>query len=158
MDLVQGGKETKEVLEEIEKFIHQIHFYIFLEDPKWLEASGRISSIVANILRQIAKAGVRPLLTFKNGLLVPAGIKTGAKDTANALFKQFEADTRKIIKEGKKIRVAITHGDDLGEAQRLKEMIKKEFKDVEVAFLNIINNIVAVVAGPGALAFAWCEV
>jgi DegV family protein with EDD domain len=158
VDLIQSGKGIKEVLEEIEKFIHQIHFYLLLADPKWLEASGRISSLVANILRQVAKAGIRPLLSFKNGLLVPAGIKTGAKDIPNALFKQFEAEARKIIEEGKKIRVAITHGDDLEGAKRLKEMIEKEFKCVEVAYLNIINDIVAVVTGPGTLILAWCEI
>jgi DegV family protein with EDD domain len=158
VDLIQSGKEIKEVLEGVEKIIHQVHFYLFIWDPKLMEASGRISSLAANVLRQLAKAGVRPLLTFKNGLLVPGGIKTGAKDIPSALFKQFEADTKKMIKEGKKIRVAITHGDDLGGAQRLKEMIEKEFEGVEVAFLNIINDTVAVITGPDTLILAWCEI
>jgi hypothetical protein len=37
-------------------------------------------------------------------------------------------------------------------------MIKKEFKNSEVSFINIINNIVGVVAGPNALVLAWCEI
>lgn len=157
IDLIESGKGIEEIVKELEKFIFQIHPYIILEDPKWLEASGRISSLVANLLRRIAKAGIRPLLTFKKGKLVPAGIKTGAKDIPIALFRQFEADIKKL-RGGKKIRVVITHGDDLKGAQRLKEMIEAEFKEAKVAFTNIINNIVGAVTGPNTLVLAWCEI
>jgi len=37
-------------------------------------------------------------------------------------------------------------------------MIVKDFKNVEVGFLNIINNIVGTVTGPNTLALSWCEI
>jgi len=89
--------------------------------------------------------------------LVPAGIKAGAKDIPTALFKKFETGMKKL-REDKQIRVIITHGDDLEGAQRLEEMIKKDFQNAEVAFINIINNVVGGPTGPNTLAIAWSEI
>jgi DegV family protein with EDD domain len=159
IDLIKSDKKIEEIVKELEKFReNKIRLFVMIEDPKWLEASGRISPLIANLLRNMAKRGIRALMTFKNGKLVPGGIKIHAKDTVMVLFNQFEKETQKLREANKKIRMAITHGDDLESARRLKEMIGKEFKNIEVAFINIINNIVGVLAGPNALAFAWCEI
>lgn len=157
IDLVKSGKETEEIVKEMEEFVPKVRFFVIFDDPKWLEASGRISHLVANLLRRIGRVGIRPLLTFKKGLLVPAGVKTGAKDIPTALFGRFEDEVKKLKMENKKIRAAITHGDDLEGAQRLKGMIEGKFKNVEVSFLNIINNVVGVLAGPNTLAISWSE-
>ncbi len=158
IDLIQKGKEINEIVKELEEFVSQIHFYVMFDDPKWIEASGRVSHLVANLMRGMAKAGIRPVLTFKNGLLVPAGIKTGAKDIPVGLFKQFESDIKKFKMENKEIRIAITHGDNLPGAEKLKEMIEKEFKNAGVVFLNIINNVVGSPAGPNTIALGWSEI
>jgi len=158
IDLIKGDKKIEEIVKELEKFAPQIRFFAMIEDPKWLEASGRISSLIASFLRNMAKRGIRALMTFKNGRLVPSGIKIRAKDTVVVLFNQFEKETQKLRGANKKIRMVITHGDDLESTQRLKEMIEKESKNIEVAFINIINNIVGVLAGPNALVFALCEI
>ncbi len=152
------GKEIKEIIKELEEFVPQIHLYVMLEDPKWIEALGRISHLVANLMRGLAKVGIRPVLTLKNGVLVPAGVKTGAKEMPVGLLKQLEADIKKFKMEDRKIRVIITHGDNLEGAQKLKEMIGGKFKNAEIVFLNIINNVVGVPAGPNALTIAWCEI
>ena len=104
------------------------------------------------------KSEIRPVLTFKKGKLVLAGFKAHAKDVPTTLFRQFEKTTEKTKKQGKRIRTVITHGDNLAGAQRLKEMIEKEFENIEVAFLNIINDVVGAPAGPNALTLAWCEI
>jgi fatty acid-binding protein DegV len=153
-----NGKEIKEIIKELEEFVPQIHLYVMLEDPKWIEALGRISHLVANLMRGLAKVGIRPVLTFKNGVLVPAGVKTGAKEMPVGLLKQLEADIKKFKMENRKIRVIITHGDNFEGAQKLKEMILGKFKNAEIVFLNIINNVVGVPAGPNALTIAWCEI
>ncbi len=158
IDLIQEGKEIKEIIKELEEFVPQIHLYVMLEDPKWIEALGRISHLVANLMRGLAKVGIRPVLTLKNGVLVPAGVKTGAKEMPVGLLKQLEADIKKFKMEDRKIRVIITHGDNLEGAQKLKEMIGGKFKNAEIVFLNIINNVVGVPAGPNALTIAWCEI
>ena len=158
IDLVSSGKGVEEIVKELEEFVPQVHAFVMFEDPKWLEASGRISHIVANVMRGMAKMGIRPLLTFKKGALVPAGLKTKARDTAGVLFRQLEKDTERSRKTGRRIRMAITHGDDPEEAQRLREMAERELENIEVAFISIINDVVGSVTGPNTLAFAWCEI
>jgi len=158
IDLVSSGKGIEEIVKGLEEFVPQVHAFVMFEDPKWLEASGRISHIVANVMRGMAKMGIRPLLTFKKGALVPAGLRTKARDTAGVLFKQLEKDTERSRKTGGRIRMAITHGDTPEEAQRLREMAERELENIEVAFISIINDVVGSVTGPNTLCFAWCEI
>lgn len=158
VDLVSEGKSAEEIVKELESFIPQIHLFVIFDDPKWVEASGRISHFVATIIRGMAKAGIRPVMAFKKGVLAPSGLKTDAKDIPTVLFRQFEHDAKDLLKEGKKIRVAIAHGDDAEGANKLKEMISLKHGAVEIVFVNILNNIIGVLAGPNALVLGWCEV
>ncbi len=157
VELIKEGKGIEDVIEELKKLISRVRLFLMFKDPKWLEASGRISSIVAGLLRRLAGAGVRPLLTFKNGVLVPSGVKMHAKDIPTALFKQFETEMKKRKKENS-LKIVITHGDDLKGAERLKKMIEDNFPKAEVIFINIINNIVGAIVGPDTLVCAWYEI
>lgn len=157
IDLIEQGKSAEEIVKDLEKFVPLIQLIGIVEDPKWLEASGRMSSLLANWIRRAAKIGLRPLIRIKNGVLVSGGIVTGAKDIPTALFKKFETETKKLKKEGKKIRTVITHGDDLAGAMRLKEMIEKASENNQVAFINIIDNVLATLTGPNSMLLSWCE-
>ena len=157
IDLIGSGEEIEDIVNKLQEFVPHVHLFAMFQDPKWLEASGRISHIVASIMRGMARVGIRPLLTFEKGVLVPSGLKTKAKDTAEVLFKRLEKGTEKVRKAGKRIRIAITHGDDPESALRLRRMVE-ELENIEVAFINIINNVVGVPTGPNTLAFAWCEI
>ncbi len=156
IDLMNENKTAEEIVAELEKFVPQIHSTLIFEDIKFVEAGGRISHFAATLVRGMAKAGIRPVMAIKNGVLTPTGLKTGAKDVPTALFKQFEHDIKQISAD-KKIRVAIAHGDDPEGAQRLKQMVESNFKNVEIIFVNILNNVVGVLAGPNAIIIAWCE-
>jgi DegV family protein with EDD domain len=164
VDLIEKGKEAEEIVRELEKFSPQVHLYGMLEEIKWLEASGRISPTMAKWVRRMQKIGVRPIIGVKKGVLKAIGIKAGAKDISTALFHQFESKTKKLRDQGKKIRVTITHGDNLKGAQKLKETIEKDYNlptphqgKVEVAFINLIDNVLGVLVGPDALVLAWSE-
>ncbi len=158
IELIETGKGIEEIVKELEKNVPGIHLYALISDPKWLEASGRISHGVANGMRRIQKIGIRPMLGVKKGLVKVIGIKGKAKDLPAALFDQLKRKTEKERKKGKKLRVAITHGDNLEDAQRLKEMIEKEFQEIEISFINLIDNVLGILVGSDALALAWMEV
>jgi len=157
VDLIEGGKEIEEIVKELELSRPKIYLAAMVEDPKWLESSGRIPHFLANWVRRMGKIGLRPILGIKKGKIKAVGIKKGAKDIPKALFQELKEKTEKLRKEDKKIRVAIAHGDNLQGAQRLKEMIEKELNGVEVAFLNLIDNVLGVLVGPDALILAWFE-
>jgi DegV family protein with EDD domain len=155
VDLIEKGKSLEQILEELKAFIPQVKLVALLEDPKRLEASGRISPTVANWIRRMQKIGVRPLIGVKKGTVTTVGIRAGAKDMPTALFREIESKTKDLRSKDVKIRAVITHGDNLDRAQSLKEMIEKNLKDVEVAFVNLADNVLAVLLGPDALALAW---
>ena len=157
IELIEEEKEAEDIAAELKEMVREIHFYIMLKDPKWIEASGRVSHLVAGLMRGMARAGVRPVLAIKEGVIAPAGLKSGVKDMSTGLFKQFEEDVRKVGAEGKKIKAVITHGDDLPEAERLKKMMEEKFGNTEIVFINIVDDVVGAIAGPNALTLGWRE-
>ena len=156
-DLIKENKAAKEIKEELERLQPNIYFRIIFEDLKWVEAAGRMSPTIANWGRKMQRIGIRPLIGFKDGVLKPVGIKTGAQDIVIPLFKEIKGKTKKLRSQNKKIRVIITHGDKIESAQRLRDMIEKELKGTEVLFINLVNDIIGTLAGPDALALAWVE-
>lgn len=157
VDLIEQGKDIEEIVKEIKRFIHNVHLFGMVQDPKWLEAGGRMSHHLAVLVRQMAKIGMRPLLGVKEGVVTSVALKMQAKDLPTALFREFEKETKELREKGKKIRVAITHADNFQSAQELKELIKKNASDVEIAFISLIDPIIGVHVGPGTLICTWCE-
>ena len=155
--LIGKGKNAEEIVKEIEKYVPNTTFYGMFKSPKWLEGSGRISHTLANWVIRAEKLGVRPLLGMKAGELKRMGIKRGARNLPEALFREIEGKTKKSREKGKKIVVAISHGDDMDHAQQLKEMIEKKLKGCEIVFITMIDQVLAVLAGPDALVFGWYE-
>ena len=155
VELIKKGKKPEEIIEEIKKLIPHTHLYFFIPDPKWLEASGRVSHTVANWIRKMQNFGVRPLMGLKQGFLKPVGIKIGVKDVPTTMFKELESKSKNFSSQGKKIKIAITHGDNLEDALRLKEMIEKELKNTEVLFINLVDDVIGCILGPGCLALGW---
>lgn len=158
IDLIQERKTVEEIKGELEALIPKIHVFAIFKDPKWIEASGRISAVLAGWVRKMAKIGVRPLLGFKKGTITSIGIVTRAKDIPTAMFRRFKLETKKPRQEGQKIRTVLTHGDNKAEIQRLQKMIKTEFPDTEVALINLIDNVLGVLTGPDIIVCGWCEI
>lgn len=157
VDLIGQGKEIGDIKKELEELVPRLTVFIMFESPKYVEASGRISPFVATLLKQAIKLGVRTLLVFKDGLLVSAGMKTGAKDIPTALFQAFRKEVKKKKQEDKNIKIIITHADDLEGANRLKRMIEEEFGNSKVVAINIIDDILGTLTGPDTLILGWCE-
>jgi len=156
IELIYSQMEIEEVLAKLKQEIPQIHAYGFLKDPKWVEWGGRVSRSQANWLRRLQKLGIRPLLGIKNGAVEKIGFRIGVKEIYEAIFKEIEARSKKVRKEGKKIRVVITHCDNLSEAKKLKERLKTI--GAEISFINLTGPVFGVHVGPGSLIAAWMAI
>ena len=156
-ELIQEGKKIGEVLEELKKIIERTHLFGMLGDPKWTEAGGRLSHSLAVLLKQMQKIGMRPLIGLKEGELKPVALKMQAKDVPTALFKELEKETERLRRDGKKIRVAIGHADNQKEAEKLRELIERNLKRIEIAFLNLIDPVIGIHTGPDTLVCTWFE-
>lgn len=157
LDLIEEGKDIEEVVEGIKKFINEVHLFGMVEDPKWLEAGGRMSHPLAILVKQMAKIGMRPLIGVKEGVVTSVALKMQAKDVPTALFKELEKETNDLREKGKKIKVAITHADNPRGAQELKDLIEKNINNIEIAFVGLIDPIIGVHVGPGTVICVWCK-
>jgi len=155
VELIQEQREINEVIEELKKLIPQTHLYIIFEDPKWVEAGGRVSKGQANWIRRMKKLNLHPLITIKDGAVTKDGV-VFAKDMAEALFKKLSKESQKARKEGKRIRVIISHADNLEGAEKLRQMLK-EIK-AEVPFISLASPIVCSHTGPGTLLAGWMPI
>jgi len=155
IELIQEQREINEVIEELKKLIPKTHLYAILEDPKWLEAGGRMSKSQANWIRRIKKINLHPLVTIKDGVVTKAGI-IFARDTAEALFKKIAKESQKTRKEGKRIRIIIGHADNPEGAEKLRQRLK-EIK-AEVPFISLASPVVCSHTGPGTLLAGWMPI
>lgn len=152
IEMIQEQREINEILDELKKMSPQAHLYIIFEDPKWIEAGGRISKSQANWIRRMKKINLHPLITIKAGIITKGGI-IFAKDMAEALFKRTSKESRKVRLGGEKIRVIIQHADNSEEAEKLRQMLK-EIK-AEVPFIGLASPVMCAHTGPGSLIAAW---
>ena len=156
IELIQEQKSIDEIIEELKNLIPKINLYLFFEDPKWLEAIGRISHSQANWIRRMKKMRIRPLMKLKDGVIAKGGFSTFAKDIPEALFKKIEEASKNNREKGKKIRVVINHADNPEGAEKLKNMLEKEIK-AEIQFVNLVCTLIGSRLGPGSLLAAWHE-
>jgi len=147
VELIQEQKEIGAVIKELEKLSSKIRLYAVIEDPKWIEAGGRVNKTQANWMRRIQKMNFHPVMVLKNGLAQQGGIVL-ARDMAEAIFKKIKKESR-----GRKIRVIISHADNLEEAKKLKAKLK-EIK-AEVSYVNSASPVICSHTGPGTLIAAW---
>jgi len=152
IELIQEQREINEVIEEIKKLIPQTHLYIVFEDPKWIEAGGRVNKSQANWIRRMKKLNLHPLMTIKDGIVTKGGI-IFAKDMAETLFKKISKESQRARKEGKRIRVLIQQADNPEGAEKLRQSLK-EIK-AEVPFVSLASPVVCSHTGPGTLLAAW---
>lgn len=151
-ELIQAGKDLKEILEKFKAKTEKTKLFGMVADPKWLEAGGRISHSFSVLLSQMQKIGMRPLIGVKDGEVKAVALKMKAKDIPTALFNQLKKEAKKIKGE---IKIAIGHGDNEEDAKKLKNLIEENLKNAKVLFLNLIDPIIGVHVGPGSLALAF---
>ena len=155
IELIQEQREINEVIDEVKKLIPQTHIHCIFEDPKWIEAGGRVSKSQANWIRRMKKLNLHPLVTIKDGVVTKGGI-IFAKDMAEALFKKISKESQRARKEGKRIRVIIGHADNPEGAEKLRQMLK-EIK-AQVPFVSLASPVICAHTGPGTLLAAWTPI
>jgi len=152
IELIQEQKQIEEIIVELKNLIPKVRTYLIFEDPKWIEALGRITKSQANWVRRMKKIRFRPLMEIKNGLIAKGGV-VFARDMAETLFKKIFKES----KAGQNIRLVINHADNLEQAEKLKKMLEEKIA-VEISFIALAPPIIAAAAGPGTLIVIWMPV
>ncbi len=146
VELVKKGLSISEIVSKIENIKNKVFIAGFAGDPKWIERNGRLSKTGANLIRQMEKIGIRPLLTLKDGKVKVTSLKFKAKDKAESLLREIKD------KIGSKEAVlTITHSDLINVAENLKEKILKDHPNIKVLFIDEINPVIGCHLGPDSI-------
>jgi len=154
-EIFQQGLEFKEAIEQLKKEIKRVHLYVIFEDPKWIKSIGRMNSSQAQWVRGMRKIGLYPLIELKEGKIDKGGIVI-ARTMEKALFKKVWNETKKIRKQGRKIKTIIGHADNFESAERLEKILNEKI-GTENLFTTLGSPVVCAAAGPGTLFVGWTD-
>jgi DegV family protein with EDD domain len=138
--MAKAGESVDKIVEEVKQAIPQIHFLALFDTLKYLMLGGRIgkaSALLGSILN------VKPILSLKDGEVVPAGkVRTRAKGIDKLVH---------FVKDAENIQdLAVAYSTTPDEAQRLAERIGSVF-DKEKIRMSRIGPVLGVHMGPGTL-------
>jgi len=144
--LAEAGKSLPEVLEELRQVIPSIHLLGVLDTLKYLLRGGRIGKAKA-LLGSVLN--VKPLLTIRDGEIVPAGQARTRSKGIERLF-DFVKNTLNIQE------LAIVHSTTPDEASSLRERMGSIFAKERI-HLARLGPALGVHFGPGTLIVALRE-
>ena len=138
--IAESGKSLQQVVEEIKQMIPSIHLLGLLDTLKYLALGGRIGKVRA-LLGSVLR--VKPMLTVKDGELVPAGRVRSRTRGIDRLFH--------FVKNAVDIRdLAVVYNTTPDEAQALLERMGSIFPKERITLARL-GPALGVHTGPGIL-------
>jgi DegV family protein with EDD domain len=144
--LARSGKSSQEVAEKVRQTMPRIHFLALLDTLKYLARGGRIGKVQALLGSLLS---VKPLLSIKDGELVPV---SQVRTRADGVDKLFEFVKNAIDIQDLSIVYNTTPDEALALAGRIGSVFSKE--RIRLAKLG---PALGVHSGPGLLAVALRE-
>ena len=141
--LAKAGENLQSVLEETRQAIEQVHMLGVLDTMKYLVLGGRVSkatAAVANIFQ------IKPLLTFKNGEVVRAGLIRRYSKGMDRLYEFVE--NRINVQD-----LAIAYSTVPEQASQMSERLSSIFSGEKIHIAQL-GSAIGVHGGPGALILA----
>lgn len=142
--MAEEGKSKEEIIKAVNFYIEHMEHIFTVDDLEYLFRGGRVSRTSAFIGGLL---NIKPLLDVENGRLVPIEKARGKKRLYKRMLDLMDERGRGL----KNQTVAISHGDDIEAAERLKKMIEDKFGTSSFV-INTIGAVIGAHAGPGTLA------
>jgi DegV family protein with EDD domain len=136
----KNGAGLAEVLDEVNKAINEVRMFGMFETMKYLARSGRVNKTIAAASRIL---NVMPLLTFRDGEIVRAGLVRAVTKGMHRIHQFVKTNTP--LKE-----LIIVHSKVSDRAERLKEMLREFIDEEKIAIVELGAGL-GVHGGPGVL-------
>jgi len=139
-EMAKAGESMEKIVEGVKQAIPKTYLFFLLDTLEYLRRGGRIGKAKA-LLGSVLN--VKPMLTVKDGVLVPAGqVRTRAK----GIDKLFE-----FVKEATDIQdLAVVYNTTPDEAQALAERLGSIFDSEKIRIARVGPGL-GVHGGPGAM-------
>ena len=140
------GRSFEEVKEEIEKLVPRVNSIFTVEDLQTLKRGGRISSMAASVGTILS---IKPVLSINSEGKLIALTKAKGRRKAMSVMVDY---INQLYDPGSYTKTFLCHGDDLEDAETLREMIlsKTSIEDIEIF---PVGMVIGSHTGPGVLAF-----
>ena len=148
--LLDEGKSAEEMVEILERERENIIIVAIVDTLEYLERGGRISKTSAFFGGLLS---IKPVLTARDGLIVPLGKARGIKNANNLLIKEIERVGG--IDFDKPLVIGYTGNDDeqvKKYIQNTKEIWQGNLDDPEFVCMG---SVIGTHAGPGAVGIAF---
>lgn len=141
---VQAGKSKQQILDLIERLLHDIQVFFIVDTLEFLQRGGRIGKAQALIGSLL---NIKPILTLgPEGHVTPFDKVRGTKKAIARMLEELAS-----YAGNDSVKVAILHTEALEEATALLERVKEEYTVTE-SFIQELGPVVGTHTGPGTLA------
>ena len=149
-ELISQGKKMEEVIEILKEFCPKVKLLGCIDDFRYLSRRGRykLPRLFFKPVKILQKIGIRILLILKDGEIKFLRIRFG-KNSAKILIEELDRQ-----RNGKKVKIAIAHADNLKAVEELKTELEKN-SGIEILFISSISSVIGTHTGPGALLVAF---
>jgi len=144
-ELAQNNLSASQMLPLINDYAKKMVHVFTVEKLEYLYRGGRVSKTSALIGDTL---GIRPVLTVKEGKLIPVHKVRGEKKLYQTMLDMLAQKAGEDLSDK---TVFITHGDDIKTANVLKDMIMQKFKCKNV-IIATLGAVIGAHAGPGTQA------
>lgn len=139
----RDGDGLEDVIAETQRSIRQVHMFGMFSTMKYLALSGRVNKTIASVADIL---DVKPLLTFRDGEIVRAGLVRTFSKGMDRLYEF--AKSKKNIQE-----LAIVHGAVPEQADQLRRRLCTVFPEDQI-LVTQLGAALGVHGGPGVLVLA----
>ncbi|TFB22046.1 DegV family protein [Filobacillus milosensis] len=143
-ELANRGGDVQDILDMTNHYVNNIEHIFTVDDLEYLHRGGRVSrtqAFVGSLLK------IKPLLHVEDGKLIPLEKIRGAKKVLRRMVDLMNERGENLNEQ----TIAITHGDDEENANKLKELIQEEINPKQV-IVSPIGSAIGAHAGPGTIA------
>jgi len=155
--LVKEQREMREIIKILNKKTLELQTYVFLPLLDKTKQDNQSSfSVPEHIIEWVKRwqgIGFGPLIGLRKGQWARVGSCFRVQDASDAIFREIRKQSKKSRKSGQKIRVVISHKDNIEQAKALKNRLKTI--GAEVSFTNSIASVFDQAIIKGSLIASW---
>jgi DegV family protein with EDD domain len=140
------GASMAEIIERVVKVRESLVQVVAMETLEYLAYGGRIGD-AAKWVGTLMKVKPVVMINHETGRVEPAGLAR----THKAMLRMLEKKFFEAVGTGKKLHIAVLHGNALEEAERLAVRIRAAYNPAEL-LINTTGPVLGINTGPGALA------
>lgn len=142
--MAANNKGTEEIIQSTTDYATHMEHIFTVDDLEYLYRGGRVSKTAAFVGTLLK---IKPILHVDEGKLIPLEKIRGSKKVLSRMLSLMEE--RGIDLQNQTI--GISHGDDVGTAEKLADMIKEKFGTTDI-IIEMVGSVIGAHSGPGTIA------